>query len=50
MIGSGGSIVVGGGATVVVGRWARGWLFADVPAKERPLTELEERVIARFAA
>lgn len=37
------------GATVVVGRWARGWLFADVPAQERPLSSLEQRVIDRFA-
>jgi glycolate oxidase FAD binding subunit len=38
------------GATSVLGRWARGWLFADLPAPPRPLTPLEERVIARFAA
>ncbi len=37
------------GASVIVGRWARGWLFADVPAAERPLSDLERRVIARFA-
>ncbi|MDX6532740.1 MAG: glycolate oxidase binding subunit [Gaiellales bacterium] len=40
----------GEGASIVVGRWARGWLFADVPAAQRPLSELEQRVIARFAA
>jgi hypothetical protein len=34
----------------VVGRWARGWLFADLPAPERELSALEQRVIARFAA
>lgn len=38
------------GASAVVGRWARGWLFADVEAPERPLSELEQRVIARFGA
>jgi len=38
------------GATVVVGRWARGWLFADVEAPERPPSELEQRVIDRFGA
>jgi glycolate oxidase FAD binding subunit len=38
------------GATAVVGRWARGWLFADVPAPPRPLTELEQAVVDRFAA
>jgi len=38
------------GATRVVGRWARGWLFADVPAAGREPTDLERRVIARFAA
>jgi len=38
------------GASAVVGRWARGWLFADVPASERPLTGLEQRVIDRFVA
>jgi glycolate oxidase FAD binding subunit len=38
------------GATVVVGRWARGWLFADVEAPERPVSDLEQRVIDRFAA
>ena len=38
------------GATDVVGRWARGWLFADVPAPERPPSELEQRVVARFRA
>ncbi|MDX6551440.1 MAG: glycolate oxidase binding subunit [Gaiellales bacterium] len=38
------------GATRVVGRWARGWLFADVPAAPRSLSSLEQRVIARFAA
>jgi glycolate oxidase FAD binding subunit len=38
------------GATAVVGRWARGWLFADVPAPERALTGLEQRVIDRFVA
>jgi glycolate oxidase FAD binding subunit len=37
------------GATALVGRWARGWLFADVPAPERPLSVLEQRVIERFA-
>lgn len=36
-------------ATAVVGRWARGWLFADVPAPQRPLSALEQRVIERFA-
>jgi hypothetical protein len=38
------------GATAVVGRWARGWLFADLPAPERELSRLEQRVIARFVA
>ena len=38
------------GATAVVGRWARGWLFADLPAPERELSQLEQRVIARFVA
>jgi len=38
------------GATAVVGRWARGWLFADLPARQRELSRLEQRVIARFAA
>jgi hypothetical protein len=38
------------GATAVVGRWARGWLFADLPADERPPSELEQRVIDRFGA
>jgi glycolate oxidase FAD binding subunit len=38
------------GAASIVGRWARGWLFADVPAPERPLSELEQRVIDRFIA
>jgi glycolate oxidase FAD binding subunit len=38
------------GATRIVGRWARGWLFADVtPAAVEP-TPLERRVIERFAA
>jgi glycolate oxidase FAD binding subunit len=38
------------GATSVVGRWARGWLFADVaPAPVGP-SALERRVIERFAA
>jgi glycolate oxidase FAD binding subunit len=40
----------GEGASAVVGRWARGWLFADVAAPPRPLSALEQRVIARFAA
>jgi glycolate oxidase FAD binding subunit len=40
----------GEGAGAVVGRWARGWLFADVAAPPRPLSDLEQRVIARFAA
>jgi FAD/FMN-containing dehydrogenase len=40
----------GEGARIVVGRWARGWLFADVQAEERPLSDLEQRVIRRFAA
>jgi glycolate oxidase FAD binding subunit len=40
----------GDGAATVVGRWARGWLFADVPAKERPLSDLERRIVDRFAA
>jgi glycolate oxidase FAD binding subunit len=44
------SALLGAGATRVVGRWARGWLFADVPAPERKLSDLERRVIARFAA
>ncbi|MDX6495363.1 MAG: glycolate oxidase binding subunit [Gaiellales bacterium] len=38
------------GATTIVGRWARGWLFADVPADRRPLSPLEQRVIERFAS
>jgi glycolate oxidase FAD binding subunit len=38
------------GATRIVGRWARGWLFADVPAPRRSLSPLEQRVIERFAA
>jgi glycolate oxidase FAD binding subunit len=38
------------GATRIVGRWARGWLFADVPADRRPLSPLEQRVIERFAS
>src|SRR5437588_40147 len=38
------------GAEAVVGRWARGWLFADVPAPERQLSPLEQRVIDRFNA
>jgi glycolate oxidase FAD binding subunit len=38
------------GATAVVGRWARGWLFADLPAPEREPSRLEQRVIARFVA
>jgi glycolate dehydrogenase FAD-binding subunit len=38
------------GAGVVVGRWARGWLFADVRAEERSLSDLEQRVAGRFAA
>jgi glycolate oxidase FAD binding subunit len=38
------------GAGTVLGRWARGWLFADVAAPPRPLSDLEQRVIARFAA
>ena len=37
------------GASRVVGRWARGWLFADVEAPERPLSDLERRVIDRFS-
>jgi glycolate oxidase FAD binding subunit len=37
------------GAASVVGRWARGWLFADVePAPVAP-NDLERRVIERFA-
>jgi glycolate oxidase FAD binding subunit len=36
------------GATSIVGRWAKGWLFADVPAVRRPLSPLEQRVIDRF--
>jgi glycolate oxidase FAD binding subunit len=38
------------GATRIVGRWARGWLFADVAAPRRSLSPLEQRVIQRFAA
>jgi glycolate oxidase FAD binding subunit len=38
------------GATAVVGRWGRGWLFADVAAPPRALTELEQRVVDRLAA
>jgi glycolate oxidase FAD binding subunit len=38
------------GATRIVGRWARGWMFADVPADRRPLSPLEQRVIERFAS
>jgi hypothetical protein len=34
----------------VVGRWARGWLFADVEPPESPLSPLEQRVIDRFSA
>ncbi len=38
------------GATSIIGRWARGWLFADVAAPARELSALEQRVIERFAA
>ena len=38
------------GATRIVGRWGRGWLFANVPAPRRSLSPLEQRVIERFAA
>ena len=38
------------GASRITGRWARGWLFADVPAPRREPTALERRVIERFAA
>jgi glycolate oxidase FAD binding subunit len=38
------------GATRVVGRWARGWLFADVSPPARPPSELEQRVLERFQA
>jgi glycolate oxidase FAD binding subunit len=38
------------GASRIVGRWARGWLFADVAAEQRPLSPLELRVIERFSA
>jgi glycolate oxidase FAD binding subunit len=37
------------GATSVVGRWARGWLFADVAPIAAEPTPLERRVIERFA-
>jgi glycolate oxidase FAD binding subunit len=33
------------GARVVLGRWARGWLFADVEPPRRELSALEEAVI-----
>ena len=42
--------LAGRGATAVVGRAARGWLFADVAADEVGPTALEQRVIERFAA
>ena len=38
------------GATRVVGRWARGWLFADIEPPAVEPTPLERRVIERFAA
>ena len=38
------------GATAVVGRGARGWLFADVPAPTPELTRLERAVVERFGA
>jgi hypothetical protein len=38
------------GATRIVGRWARGWLFADVAVPARELSPLERRVVERFAA
>jgi len=40
----------GAGATRVTGRWARGWLFADVPAPAVQETGLDRRVLARFGA
>jgi hypothetical protein len=36
-------------ATCLVGRWARGWLFADVAPVAAEPTRLERRVIERFA-
>ena len=41
--------LTGQGATSVVGRWARGWLFADVAPVAAEPTPLERRVIERFA-
>ena len=42
--------LAGRGATAVVGRPARGWLFADVAVDESVPTALEQRVIERFAS
>jgi glycolate oxidase FAD binding subunit len=42
-------ILIGQGATRIVGRWARGWLFADVAPVAAEPTPLERRVIDRFA-
>jgi len=42
-------ILIGQGATRIVGRWARGWLFADVAPVAAEPTPLECRVIDRFA-
>jgi glycolate oxidase FAD binding subunit len=42
--------LAGRGATTVVGRAARGWLFADVVVDEPDPTPLEQRVIERFAS
>jgi glycolate oxidase FAD binding subunit len=38
------------GATRVTGRWARGWLFADVAAVSPEQSTLERRVLERFSA
>jgi glycolate oxidase FAD binding subunit len=42
--------LTGQGTTVVIGRWARGWLFADLTPASAEATSLERRVIERFAA
>jgi glycolate oxidase FAD binding subunit len=38
----------GWGVTRITGRFARGWLFADVPAPAREVTALEQRVLERL--
>ena len=38
------------GAARIAGRWARGWMFADLTAPRRAPSPLELRVIERFAA